>query len=244
MEAIPLGGLIVIRGLDDGSDSDLVRYLASKGTEAFETTPCEDLARFSRKPNSFHQHDTTGIDFSVLYLKYGLDLTLRNLSKFKESICICLLVLPDVEKIMEWNRVASVADATIELRREDTNLIANITRWERNGKVNKREEIISVQSEPFRLEFRKYQASLLETVESAPEPSLSTSFDIGLNLKRSERAAKESLELPFTKMQNEQGLVDIRMGSGRKVRAGGRVIYTPDQDDDLDDSDPDDDLNL
>ncbi|CAJ0919788.1 unnamed protein product, partial [Mesorhabditis belari] len=217
MEAIPLGGLIVIRGLDDGSDSDLVRYLASK-------------ARFSRKPNSFHQHDTTGIDFSVLYLKYGLDLTLRNLSKFKESICICLLVLPDVEKIMEWNRVASVADATIE--------------WERNGKVNKREEIISVQSEPFRLEFRKYQASLLETVESAPEPSLSTSFDIGLNLKRSERAAKESLELPFTKMQNEQGLVDIRMGSGRKVRAGGRVIYTPDQDDDLDDSDPDDDLNL
>lgn len=105
-------------------------------------------------------------------------------------------------------------------------------------------------------------------------PSLTTSFDIGLKLKDSERlgsifflrwliinfrAAKQSLQLPYTRMQNEQGLfcfyflycsfmalgmVDIRMSSNKKVRVGGQVIYTPDDGDDLDDSDPDDDLNL
>lgn len=30
----------------------------------------------------------------------------------------------------------------------------------------------------------------------------------------------------------------------RKVRVGGQIIYTPDKEDDFDDSDPDDDLNL
>lgn len=38
-------------------------------------------------------------------------------------------------------------------------------------------------------------------------------------------------------------LNDLRLAD-RKVRVGGKIIYTPDKDDDLDDSDPDDDLNL
>lgn len=34
-------------------------------------------------------------------------------------------------------------------------------------------------------------------------------------------------------------------GSGKKkVRAGGRIIYTPDEADDFDESDPDDDLEI
>lgn len=38
-------------------------------------------------------------------------------------------------------------------------------------------------------------------------------------------------------------LVNLR-SSDKKVRVGGQIIYTPDEADDLDDSDPDDDLNL
>uniref|UniRef100_A0A1I7XD80 Elongator complex protein 5 n=1 Tax=Heterorhabditis bacteriophora TaxID=37862 RepID=A0A1I7XD80_HETBA len=40
-----------------------------------------------------------------------------------------------------------------------------------------------------------------------------------------------------------KGLVNLRHAE-RKVRVGGQVIYVPDANDDLDDSDPDDDLNL
>ena len=38
-------------------------------------------------------------------------------------------------------------------------------------------------------------------------------------------------------------LVNLRR-SEKKVRVGGQIIYEPDEADDLDDSDPDDDLNL
>ena len=40
------------------------------------------------------------------------------------------------------------------------------------------------------------------------------------------------------------GLVGLNISSGKKVRAGGQIIYTPEEEDDFDDSDPDDDLTI
>lgn len=83
-----------------------------------------------------------------------------------------------------------------------------------------------------------------------------TTFDMGLNLSEEERRAKTETRLPYTHAQNEQGrsgfrvyfislnlgLVSLNITSGRKIRAAGQIIYTPDANDDLEDSDPDDDL--
>lgn len=39
-------------------------------------------------------------------------------------------------------------------------------------------------------------------------------------------------------------LVDLNATGSRIIRAGGRIIYTPDEADDFDESDPDDDLEI
>lgn len=39
-------------------------------------------------------------------------------------------------------------------------------------------------------------------------------------------------------------LVRLRVKENRKIRAGGRIIYVPDEADDFDESDPDDDLEI
>jgi hypothetical protein len=36
----------------------------------------------------------------------------------------------------------------------------------------------------------------------------------------------------------------LNITAGKKVRAGGQIIYSPDEADDLDDSDPDEDLMI
>ncbi|KAI6171698.1 Striatin-interacting protein 2 [Aphelenchoides besseyi] len=84
-----------------------------------------------------------------------------------------------------------------------------------------------------------------ETQANGPQDSLpKTTFDMGLNLSAEEQKAKRSTKLPFTHAQNEEGLVSLNIGAGKKIRAGGQIIYTPDQGDDLDDSDPDEDLMI
>lgn len=69
-------------------------------------------------------------------------------------------------------------------------------------------------------------------------------FDMGLQLREDEREAKQATRLPFVHAQQQKGLVGLNMHSGKRVRAGGQIIYTPDAADDLDDSDPDDDLMI
>uniref|UniRef100_A0A1I7ZT46 Elongator complex protein 5 n=1 Tax=Steinernema glaseri TaxID=37863 RepID=A0A1I7ZT46_9BILA len=72
----------------------------------------------------------------------------------------------------------------------------------------------------------------------------SVSFNMGLKLKASEMAAKQKVHLPYMEAQKEEGLVGLNISQGKKIRVGGQIIYTPDEEDDLDDSDPDDDLMI
>ncbi|CAI2347309.1 unnamed protein product [Caenorhabditis sp. 36 PRJEB53466] len=51
------------------------------------------------------------------------------------------------------------------------------------------------------------------------------------------------VELPFFETRREDG-VAVRDATKKKIRVGGKVVYEPDHDDDIDDSDPDDDLTL
>ncbi|MFH4974059.1 hypothetical protein AB6A40_000768 [Gnathostoma spinigerum] len=79
---------------------------------------------------------------------------------------------------------------------------------------------------------------------NASDISSLTSFSIGLTLSEAERKAKENLRLPFMSAQKEEGLVGLKSTARGVVRAGGQIIYTPDEADDFDESDPDDDLEI
>ncbi|XGW08725.1 hypothetical protein V3C99_011217 [Haemonchus contortus] len=68
-------------------------------------------------------------------------------------------------------------------------------------------------------------------------------MDMEPELSEKELAARSQLNLPFTSQFKQSHLNKLRLAD-RKVRVGGQIIYTPDKEDDLDDSDPDEDLNL
>ncbi len=80
-----------------------------------------------------------------------------------------------------------------------------------------------------------------KSASAAPVP---VSFDMGLTLSASERLAKNSIKLPYTAAQSEEGLVGMNASGSKKMKAGGQIIYLPDDADDFDDSDPDDDLMI
>ncbi|KAK6013087.1 hypothetical protein OSTOST_21659 [Ostertagia ostertagi] len=79
------------------------------------------------------------------------------------------------------------------------------------------------------------------SVAATADPSIA--LDLEPELSEKELAAKTRLNLPFTSLSKQSELNSLRLAD-RKVRVGGQIIYTPDKEDDLDDSDPDEDLNL
>jgi hypothetical protein len=88
------------------------------------------------------------------------------------------------------------------------------------------------------------QKSMVHNNLSSP-PAVETlvPFDIGVNLKKNEREAKNRVKLPYMENQNEKGwffpissyciiftcfiigLVELKIVSNKKVRAGGQIIY-------------------
>ncbi|CAJ0577895.1 unnamed protein product, partial [Mesorhabditis spiculigera] len=271
MEGLPVDGLIVIRGSDKYHNDPLLRWLAARTDDVYEVTPREAVASFRADQRTVIvpvDYDKPFLDdvlasvpattskkalvfigwLDFLALRHGLDAVLAALYRLKQRFCVCVW-LAGATTTAQWQRVAAVADATVEVRAPmpggSERAIVRLTRWERNGKIHSTEEEMTIERDPLKLTFRRVaKERAIPVEEPEPQQTLTTSFDIGLSLKESERAAKDALQLPYTKMQSEQGLVDIRMSSGRKVKVGGQIIYTPDDGDDLDDSDPDDDLNL
>ncbi|XP_072036292.1 elongator complex protein 5-like [Amphiura filiformis] len=68
-----------------------------------------------------------------------------------------------------------------------------------------------------------------------PDPTANLTFN--LSLRESERKAKENVVLPYTSQQQS-----IQIGNNQ--RGTGQIYYEPDEADDIDDEDPDDDLDI
>ncbi len=84
---------------------------------------------------------------------------------------------------------------------------------------------------------------------SAANSNSAEKIPFNMTLKESERKAKEALSLPYTELkhisfQDQGGLVKIHGMKKLEQPGSGLVHYVPDEADDLDDSDPDDDLNI
>ncbi|VDO63067.1 unnamed protein product, partial [Onchocerca flexuosa] len=145
-----------------------------------------------------------------------------------------------------WEKLSSISDITYSLELKNMTPLCTTVSYKTNGKrIVKVVETIDV-DDSFRLIFKQYKAQDSNTFAEKSDNLLmpESSFDIGLRLKKSELEAKQRVSLPYEAAQKEEELVKLRVRENRKIRAGGRIIYTPDEADDFDESDPDDDLEI
>ncbi|CAG9532160.1 unnamed protein product [Cercopithifilaria johnstoni] len=144
-----------------------------------------------------------------------------------------------------WERLSSIAHVTYSLELRDMTALCTVISYKADGKRNLKVGTIYI-DDSFRSFFKQYQA---QDASTSAERNINlfmpeSSFDIGLHLRKSEREARERVPLPYETAQKEEELVRLRIRENRKIRAGGRIIYSPDEADDFDESDPDDDLEI
>ncbi|KAK6104408.1 hypothetical protein QQG55_16160 [Brugia pahangi] len=155
-----------------------------------------------------------------------------------------------------WERLSSIAHTTYSLELRDLiTPLCTIVSYETDGKRIVKVGTVYIDN-TFHLFFKQYKAQ--DTNRPAKRdgnlPVPKSSFNVGLHLKKSELEARDHVFLPYEAAQKEEGiksdylpvrkLVRLRVRESRKIRAGGRIIYTPDEADDFDESDPDDDLEI
>ncbi|KAI6224196.1 Elongator complex protein 5 [Aphelenchoides besseyi] len=148
----------------------------------------------------------------------------------------------------EIGRLHFVCSNVLRLRVENGKTICETKTEKKDGAYGQTVEEFTVDPTTLSIHAQAYQPPKLQIEEpqaNGPQDSLpKRTFDMGLNLSAEEQKAKRSTKLPFTHAQKEEGLVSLNIGAGKKIRAGGQIIYTPDQGDNLDDSDPDEDLMI
>ena len=219
--------------------------------ELFDTTSLEET--FAEFLNNSANKSVIFID-SLDFLLQRFDFTriIRLLSNICDSNSALICVVEQKEEYLKWKALEHISKSTLTLNFLNRSLICRTRTKKKDGLVSDKVE--------------KYEFKKGELTSSAYEPVLdhpigndgkessrtsneekllnSLPFDVGLNLSSKERLAKRQVQLPYVKAQNETGLVGLNISSGKKIRAGGQILYTPDKEDDFDDSDPDDDLMI
>jgi len=187
----------------------------------------------------------------AIAMKIGLH-KLCWLLKTLEDAGVFVVISADDEKIC--SQLYSISETCIEIIDEskpvctDKNtFIVNVSR-RRKGVIEQKMEIASV-GEDYAMNSRPYEKQTITTIEGLEKHAAATHFeslpfDVGLKLNEKEREAKNSVQLPYTTMQKENGLLELNMSIRKKVRAGGQIVYTPEKEDDFDEDDPDEDLTI
>ncbi|KAI6220492.1 Elongator complex protein 5 [Aphelenchoides besseyi] len=182
----------------------------------------------------------------VLLQFLGLDKTARILHRLSTFRSVITRLFE--RSSQENGRLHFVCSNVLRLRVENGKTICETKTEKKDGAYGQTVEEFTVDPTTLSIHAQAYQPPKLQIEEpqaNGPQDSLpKTTFDMGLNLSAEEQKAKRSTKLPFTHAQKEEGLVSLNIGAGKKIRAGGQIIYTPDQGDDLDDSDPDEDLMI
>ncbi|CAJ0606193.1 unnamed protein product [Cylicocyclus nassatus] len=181
------------------------------------------------------------LDCAELFIElYGVDSVSAFLFRLKEKCAVMTICSESSVPDEQFRRLVSVADTVITLETHEGVCIADIMTYKKNGKHANMKETFSI-SEDLKISSKKYVPS--ESIQAQLNNPRTEILDMEPELGEKERDAKQNLNLPFTSVTKQSDLVSLRLAD-RKVRVGGQIIYTPDKEDDLDDSDPDDDLNL
>ncbi|KAI1715827.1 elongator subunit iki1 domain-containing protein [Ditylenchus destructor] len=209
-------------------------------------------------------HDDTNSK-SVLFLdsvdllkeKFGLAATIQLLHRLSESVGAVVSVtsigkdsFAGSPEDLNWRKLCAICSTTLDLDASATteDLICVTRTRKKDGLVSEKIEQFQVSDQDFSLHSSAFDPNANKAPEkqSKPEDQFleNLPFDVGLKLTEKERKAKSEVQLPYVKAQDQKGLVGLNITSGKKIKVGGNIIYTPDRDDDLDDSDPDDDLMI
>lgn len=187
-------------------------------------------------------------NINLAVISQPIDNVCRILKHFAESGAVVARVNADVISDASFKRLCVVADTWVTLSEDENGTAISELAYFKKGKRSIKKESFVIE-DGLRLRCSPYEVRLNinNAVNQKWEDAWiikNTSFNTGVVLSENERKAKNAIQLPYMSAQNEQGLVGLNISGGRKIRAGGRVIYTPDEADDLDDSDPDDDLQI
>ncbi|EGT52807.1 hypothetical protein CAEBREN_11362 [Caenorhabditis brenneri] len=127
-----------------------------------------------------------------------------------------------------------MTNATFAIKKTDNAEVfeCSTTTFDKKGNITISDQLITIPSAGTK--------PIFKTVKKVENPS-ETSVSIGVS--SDQNTGKASMDLPFFVGRQEDG-VAIRDAATKKIRVGGQIVYEPDKDDDLDDSDPDDDLNI
>uniref|UniRef100_A0A915PIR7 Elongator complex protein 5 n=1 Tax=Setaria digitata TaxID=48799 RepID=A0A915PIR7_9BILA len=167
---------------------------------------------------------------------------LREISRYATVIA---RIHDECISVQNWNRLSSVFHMTCSLELRNTTPFYTVISYKNDGSRIVKVGTVHI-DDSFHSSFKQYKAQDVSSSVKEKNNLLipESSFDIGLHLKKSELEAKKNLSLPYEAAQKEEELVRLRVKENQKIRAGGRIIYTPDEADDLDESDPDDDLEI
>ncbi|VDN02898.1 unnamed protein product [Thelazia callipaeda] len=203
---------------------------------------------FSRVPVAFRTVEGATIfldSIDLMLLTTGIDQLIKLLKEISRFGTVIARVHDECITNENWERLSSVLHIACSLDLKDMKVpLYTVVSFRNDGK-----KVVKVGTIKFdkslRTTFKPYKdqnANGLVNNERLSVPN--STFDVGLHLKESERKAKQNLQLPYEAAQKKEELVKINMNGNRKIRAGGRIIYTPDEMDDIDESDPDDDLDV
>ncbi|CAI5442255.1 unnamed protein product [Caenorhabditis angaria] len=181
------------------------------------------------------------IDFSLFCRVFKLSEILRILNKLKKETRV---FIPADETIPSniLKQVYSLSNVIYNIRSNQDSFSSTTIIFDKRGRISTQEESITF-SESSKPVVKKMKTTEMSRIESIDVKELQSSIDQVSSKEAAEKAARDALQLPYISGRQEDG-VAIRDASTRKIRVGGQIVYEPDQADDLDDSDPDDDLNI
>ncbi|XP_053484999.1 elongator complex protein 5 isoform X3 [Ictalurus furcatus] len=118
--------------------------------------------------------------------------------------------------------------------------MAKTSQRKKSGKVMQKEEFFSLTEDlTLSIETKPNQSGNVQTdlhTKSEVDPTSNLTFN--LHLSEVEREAREKVALPFVFSEEKKSAL-LRPGRG-----SGRIMYEPDANDDIDEEDPDDDLDV
>uniref|UniRef100_A0A0R3RVK9 Elongator complex protein 5 n=1 Tax=Elaeophora elaphi TaxID=1147741 RepID=A0A0R3RVK9_9BILA len=203
-----------------------------------------------RKITSLEKVETAVVfldSIDIISLDNSFDRVIMSLKEISQYATVIARMHDECISVQNWERLTSIAHRSYSLELRDmVTPLCTIVSYKADGKRNVKVVGTMHVDDSFHSFFKQYKAHdaniFAERNNNLPMPE--SSFDMGLNLRKSELEAKERVSLPYETAQKEEELVRLRVRENRKIRAGGRIIYTPDEADDFDESDPDDDLEI
>uniref|UniRef100_A0A914C2E2 Elongator complex protein 5 n=1 Tax=Acrobeloides nanus TaxID=290746 RepID=A0A914C2E2_9BILA len=187
---------------------------------------------------------------NVLLDYFPMDKVSRFLNSISKKAPVIGRLQSNSMKKVNMLKIFSFSQTILNVSAHDQILLCETLTFKKDGTKNVKLEQYSISPKDFSISskaFKKEDTSKKITAETSEDPSKFLSnlpFDTGLTLKESEKRAKLNVQLPYLDAQSEKGLVGINISAGKKIRSGGQIIYTPDKEDDFDESDPDDDLMI